>query len=142
MTSATISNWSFRLGSNASPQVLTSIEEVTEVGGLGSENALVRVTNFDSPNNDEEYIAGPADGVEFSVTCNFVAGAAGQLNAMAAQTAKATRLFELRFTGSSPERVWSGRVVCRQQEVGPSTDSANSYTFGYKISGNLTVPTS
>ncbi len=140
-TAATISGWSFRLGSAASPQVLTSIGEVTNVSGLGVTNNLVPVTNFDSASGVVEYISGLSDGAEFTVEANYVAGNAGQLIGYAAVDAQATRLFDMTFTGASPNRVWSGSVVCIGHETVPSVDAQNTVTFTFKITGTLTSPT-
>lgn len=137
MTSANISNWTFKIGSNASPQVLTAIEEVLDISGFGIRNELVEVTNFDSA-GAKEYIAGLADGVEFTLQCNFIAAAAGQVIALAAAEAKATRLFELRYTGSSPNVAFSCSVVCLGYEPGPQHSEQNTLTFSYKITGTLT----
>lgn len=136
MTAATISNWSFQLGSSASPQVLTAIEEVTDFPNFGVDNELVEVTNFDS-GGSKEYIAGLADGVEFTITSNYIPNAAAQVIAMVAAEAKATRLFRAIYTGSSPQLQWNCSVVCLGYTLGPSHSEANTIEFKYKITGSL-----
>lgn len=138
MTSATISNWQMEVGTAASPQVLTAIEEVFSVSGIGKTNNLVDVTNFDSPTGTMEYIAGLADGSEFSVEANYIPGATHQPVVMTAVDNGDTRLARLRYTGTSPEKTFSFSAVCIGYEVGPSNTDKNTITFTFKISGEIT----
>ena len=138
MTSATISKFKFYLGTNASPQVLTAIEEVRSVSGVGQVNSLVDATNFDSPANSREYIAGLADGSEITVECNYVPGATMQVAAMTAVEAGATRKARLTYTNSSPNKTFSFDVVCLGYEVVPSPTEVNAITFTFKITGAIT----
>jgi len=138
MTSATIGSWSFKLGTPASPEVLTRLGETFNVSNVGVTNNLEDVTNFDSTAGTREYIAGLADGDEISVECNYIADNASQIVAMFAVDSQHTRTFELRYTGSSPEDVWSGSVVCLAYSIVPSATSRNTLSFTFKITGALT----
>jgi|GEM_PF-3008336 len=137
MTAATISNWQFEVGTAASPQVLTAIEEVFSVSGVGKTNDLVDVTNFDSPTGTKEYIAGLADGSEISVEANYIPSATHQAVVMTAVDSGATRLCRLRYTGSSPEKRFSFSGVCIGYEITPSPDSQNQIAFTFKVTGNI-----
>lgn len=138
MTNATIANWQFEVGTDASPQVLTAIEEAFSISGIGQTNNLVNATNFDSPAGTMEYIAGLADGSEFSVECNYDPAATHQAAVMTAVEAQATRLARLRYTGVSPEKTASFSAVCLGYEFGPSVEDRNTMTFTFKISGDIT----
>jgi len=138
MTSATISNWQMEIGTNASPQVLTAIEEVFSVSGVGVVNNLVNATNFDSPAGSMEYIAGLADGSEFTVEANYIPTATHQAVVIAAVDAGETRLARLRYTGTSPEKTFSFSAVCLGYELAPSVEDRNTMTFTFKVSGNIT----
>ncbi len=138
MTSANISNWKFSLGTDESPQVLTEIEEVTEISGFGQTNDLAEATNFDSPAGTKEFIAGLSEGDEFTVECNYIPAATMQVAARAAVKAGATRLARVRYTGSSPENVFDFSAVCLGYALGPSPTEVNSITFTFKISGDIT----
>ena len=62
-----INGWTFNRGTGSvgSWTYPDAIPKVTELGGLGKENPLIRVTSFDSAAG--EYIAGLADGsISFS----------------------------------------------------------------------------
>lgn len=137
-TSANISKWQFEIGTNASPQVLTAIEEVFSVSNVGKTNALEDVTNFDSPANTREYIAGLADGDEITVEANYVPGATHQPVVMTAVDNGDTRLFKLRYTGTSPEKTWSGSVVCIGYSVNPNATGRNTISYTFKITGDVT----
>jgi len=138
MTSATISNWQFEVGTAASPQVLTSIEEVYSVSGVGKQNELIDVTNFDSPAGTKEFIAGLAEGSEITVEANYIPGATHQPVVMTAVDNGETRLCRVRYTGTSPEKTFSFSGVCLGYEIGPSPTSQNTITFTFKISGDIT----
>lgn len=137
MTQANISRWQFYLGSAASPQVLSKLEEVRTISNIGKTNTLVEATNFDSPAGTREYIAGLADGDEISVECNYIPGAANQTIAMTAVDSGASRLFRVAYTGSSPEKRFTGQVVCLGYSISPSPTEVNSISFTFKISGDI-----
>jgi Lambda phage tail tube protein, TTP len=138
MTSATISYFKWYIGTTASPQVLTAIEEVYSVSNVGHTNQLVDVTNFDSPAGTKEYIAGLAEGDEVTVECNYVPGATMQTVAMASVDSGLTKKFKLTYTNSSPNRSWSGTAVCMGYSVAPSPTERNSIRFTFKITGAVT----
>lgn len=137
-TAANISNWQFYIGTAASPQVLTAIEEVTEVTGFGHTNDLIEVTNFDSPTGTKEFIAGLADGDEFTVTCNYLPAATHQPVVMTAVDNGDTRLARADYTGASPNKTFSFSAVCLGWSLGPNTTEANTLTFTFKVSGDIT----
>jgi hypothetical protein len=138
MTQATISRWKFYLGSAASPQVLSAIEEVFNVSGVGKTNALVDVTNFDSPVGTREFIAGLADGDEFTVECNYFPAATNQAMAMTAVDNGDTRSSRLVYTGASPNKAWNQDVVCLGYSLIPSPTERNAIQFTFKITGEVT----
>jgi hypothetical protein len=138
-TQANISRFKFKLGTNASPQVLTDIEEVLSVSpGVGKTNQLLDVTNFDSDEGTREYIAGLGEGDEFTVECNWRPGATMQVAAIVAVENGHTRRARLIYTGSSPNRSWTFNAVCLGYTVVPSATEQNKITFTYKVSGAIT----
>ena len=102
MTSATISNWQFEVGTADSPQVLTSIEEVYSVSGVGKQNELIDVTNFDSPTGTKEFIAGLAEGSEITVEANYIPDATHQPVVMTAVDNGDTRLCRVQVHRHQP----------------------------------------
>lgn len=137
MTAANIGNYSFRVGTNASPEVLTEIEEILDMSGFGETSELIEVTNWDTAEGAKEFIAGPAEGDEFTVTCNFI-GTAGSHQAALRADKGSTRTFDLTYSGVSPQRVWSGQVVILGWSKTPSRSEQNQIEFTFKITGAIT----
>lgn len=137
MTAATYGYFQLKIGTNASPQVLTEIEEIVDMDGFGELAELINVSNWDTTQGQQEYIAGAFDGQQFSVTCNMVPGASTHQAALRASKG-ATLLFELTFLGSSPNHVWTGSVVNMGWNIDPNLDSANQIEFQFKITEAIT----
>lgn len=140
MTAATISKFLFLLGQADSPETFTAVEEVLSISGFGVTNELIDVTNFDSPNNAKEFIAGLADGNEVSIECNRLDATAGPQQALlkAAVDAGSTRNFRIDYTGVSPDETFSFAAVCLSHEIVPSPTEQNRINFSVKITGNIT----
>ncbi len=138
MTVATISGWSFAVDDAASPPVSTALEQVTDISGLGVTNDLVEHTNFDSPSDTKEFTAGLAEGDEFTVECNYVPSATGQEMVMTAVDSGATRAFLASYTKVSPDKTFSGSVVCLGYTPVPSVGDINKISFTFKITGAVT----
>ena len=136
MTAANIGNWKILVGTNASPEVLTEIEEVLDADGFGEDAPLIEVTNWDTAVGQKEFIAGNAEGEEFTVTCNFISGTGTHQRALRADKG-ATRPFEARYAGTSPQQVWSGSCVIKSWAMVPSNDEQSQMEFTFKITGAL-----
>lgn len=127
MTAATIGKWTLTHAG-------TSVEEVLDAPGVGIENTLVGVTNWDSPAGQMEYIGGLADGVELQVEANYIPAATGQIALMGDVEAAATASFVLTYDGTD---TFSFDAVCKSYKVVPSTTDQNKIQFGLKISGGV-----
>ncbi len=138
-TSALVGGFSLKRQHVAgSPITFVEIPEVISVSGLGQQNDLVDATHFGS-NGVREYISGLADGVEFTVECNFVPNSAQQEAIIAGVVAKADGLMQLICTGSSPNVTFAFNAVYIGWQIGPSVDNRNTISFTFKISGAVTV---
>ena len=98
---------------------------------------MVDVTNFDTAAGSKEFIAGLAEGTEFTVECNFIAGASSHQAAVRADKGN-TRNFELTYTGSSPNMIWTGECVNQGWVMDPNLTEQNKITFTFKVSGAIT----
>jgi predicted secreted protein len=137
-TSANISKFKFKKATTGSPATYNDVEEVMSISGVGKNNELVDVTNFDSPAGTKEYIAGLADGSEISVECNYVPAATHQAAMISSVDAGETINFQVSYTGSSPDETWSFAGVCLGWELQPSPTEQNKIVFTVKISGDIT----
>lgn len=136
-TSAYFSGVTLSLGNGATPtEVFTALEEVTEISGLGETTELIEVTHFAS-NGSKEYIAGLADGKEFSVTCNHVIDATQQV---AAKTRKGdTGNIRIVCNNGTATETYNFAAVYMGWELAPSNSDKNAISFTFKISGGITV---
>lgn len=136
-TSAFYSGVQFLLGDGATPtEAFTALEEVTEISGLGETTELIEVTHFGS-NGSKEYIAGLADGKEFTVTCNYVVDAVQQL--FARGNKGNTGNIRIIFTRGAATETYNFSAVYMGWEAAPSNSDKNQRTFTFKISGNIAL---
>lgn len=138
MSGEFINGWTFNRGQgDGPPETFGHIPKVEGLGGLGQTNPLVRVTNFDS--DAEEYIAGLADGSEFSLDCIRLLGNAQQEAMIQDVRDKANRNLKFENTDGTTVQTYSFNVVCTGFELQPSYDDKNGISFKYKISGDIVI---
>lgn len=138
MTSAFIGGLTFQRSNGASPEVYSTVVEVTNLGGFGKTNPLVDVTSHDS--TAREYIAGLADGSEISVEGNRVHSSPSVQDALIADVdAGTTRNFKLTLTDGVTPVVYTFAAVCLSWMITPSFDDKNTISFSLKITGAITV---
>ncbi len=128
-----------KVGDGASPEAFTTIVEVRSVGNLGSERALIDVTNFDSANAFMEYILAMKDGVEMDVVANFLPAAPTQSLAAGMQKFQddgTPKNFKLILPGAFG--TYSFAALVRKWNV-PSIapNTAMEVTFTLKITGAM-----
>lgn len=139
MTQASYGNWKMELGTDASPSVLTNLEEVLDVSELGATSETIETTNWDSPTGTKEFIAGPAEGDEFTVECNYVPGLTTHQYAVRQARGK-TLPFRATFLGNSPNNIFSGDCAFQGWKLVPSGGSNQEQSkiqFTFKISGAI-----
>lgn len=137
MTVAFTGNWKILIGTAASPQVLTEIEEVIDVSEFGASNELIEVTNFDTTQGEKEFIGGLAEGDEFTVECNMLTGSSTH-QAFLRDDKGNTRLFRLASDQTSPETRFTGSCVNMGWKVTPSLSEQNKLVYTFKITGAIT----
>jgi hypothetical protein len=136
-TAAYFSGVTLSLGDGATPtEGFDALEEVTEISGLGETTELIEVTHFAS-GGSKEYIAGLADGKEFSVTCNHVIDAAGQV--FAKSNKGETGNIQIECDNGTATETYDFAAVYMGWELAPSNSDKNAITFTFKISGGITV---
>ncbi len=137
MTSATLGGFKFSAGTNASPSVLTNLEEVLDASGVGETAEQKDVTNWDSPAGSKEFIAGLAEGDEFTVDCNYISDLSSH---QAAVRAARGATLPVRFIdeNASPQITFSMDAVYLGWTLDPNTEDQNRITFRFKVSGNIT----
>lgn len=132
-----------KFGNDASPQVFTTVAEVSSIGEFGAERALIDKTNFDSPNAFMEYILGLKDGVELTVTANFLANNATQNSTtglIKANDVGTERDFKLTIRDTytlATVGTFNFSALVRAWRVNPSVATLLQATFNLKVTGPI-----
>lgn len=139
-TSAYIGSQSLvQIGDGASPEVFTTMGEVTSFGALGQRNDLIEATHLLS--TAKEYIYGLGDGVEIPVELNYLPTNAQQVAALTAQAAKTTKNFKYKLPSGGGSLTFSFSALVLAWNVGPTTPNAiTKLNLTFKISGSITGP--
>ncbi len=138
MSQANIGGWKAALGDGGTPtEAFTDIEEVISVTGFGAEKSLEQVTNFDSPEGEQEYIGGLRDGNEITIECNYVPGAAVQTAMVAACEGDNNVNIRLSYIRTDPAYTFTFNAVPKTWTINPSPTTKNSISFVVKVSGGI-----
>lgn len=138
MTAAFTRGFSFKVGDGASSEAFTNLEEVKNISGFGKTNPLLDATSFDS--TGREYIAGLADGSEFTLNCLQVLTPSSQQGVVISKVdAGSTFNAQLEQNDGTNTKTYSFAVVGIGYEVVPSFEDVNAINFTLKISGAITV---
>lgn len=89
-----------KLGDEASPEVWTTIAEITGLTGPGEKLDLIECTHMESPSNYKEYIPSLVDGGEVSIDLNFLPGNSVQQSIRTAMTARTKKHFQITWTNT------------------------------------------
>jgi predicted secreted protein len=125
----------FKIGNGATPEVFTTVAEVTGIKPPKMKRDTVDATHMQSPNGWREFIAGLKDGGEVSVELNFVPGSATTILLMAELDAALGNKQIVFSTGE----VFSFTALCTDFEPTSPLDDKMSATAMYKISGQPTL---
>jgi hypothetical protein len=129
----------FERGDGDSPEEFDRVCTVFGIGGIGETNEIVDATTFCSEGS-REYIPGLADGAEPTIETNYVVDD-DNIQAMIADVqAKRTSNYRLVVEHSSPPEVYAFTAIAISWELAPSIDDKNTISFGFKITGPVTVP--
>jgi hypothetical protein len=127
-----------KIGDAASPEVFTTIYEVTDIGDFGQENDLVEVTHMQS--TAKEYIYGLADGVEFGVSVNYNPTNATHVALLVAQAARTTKNMKLTLPSGGGSLTFSFAALIKGWRLPLGPNAAGVMTFNLKLSGSITGP--
>ncbi len=125
-----------KMGNGLSPQVFTTLTQANDISGLGAESPLVETTHYQSL--AREYIAGIADGKQFTVKANYLPSDAQQLLWIAAQVAGTVKDFRLYLPGAFSAQYYRFSGLILGYEIAPPVDGKQEITFTLKISGQIT----
>ncbi len=131
-----------KLGNGASPEIYTTVGEVTNISELAAKKDLIEVTHLLS--TAKEYIGGLSDGQEITFECNYVPNNQEQRALdIAAKSASAAKDFRyvLPSTAAGGAATFSFSAIVLSSSIGPTTpNTATKIKFGLKITGSILGP--
>lgn len=138
-TNAYLSYLTVELQNTGSPITYSALEEVKSGVAVGETAPLVDVSHFTS--TSREYIAGLADGDEFSLECNAVTTSPAVQQTFIALKGE-TRTLRITTTNTrvSPNvsKTYTFSAVFLGWSITPAVGEADAITFNFKISGGIT----
>ena len=125
----------------ASSEAFSHVPGLTEISGVGQDNALVDATDFDS--TAKEYILGLPDGVEINLTFNddIKAATSGTLDALINDVNnRVKRNFRVEISDAASNKIrYSFAAVCLSWKKQPVIDGGtNKVAITLKVSGDIT----
>lgn len=125
-------DFKFQIGDGASPESFTDFCAVFDVGELGEESPLVRLTTLCS--DAEEYRAGLADGLEIPLQCNFEQADTQIRQLYTDYKNKTTRGFRL-IAKTAPQDTLTFDAIVRGWRLSPPVGERAVANFTLKITG-------
>lgn len=136
MAGRTSQGLSVQYGDGASPEVFTSLANITDHDGPNAENPDVDVTDLSS--TAKEFLPGLTENGELSVNLNFDPTATSHLAAIADQEARTVRNWRIRWGMVSPARTWTFQAYVKSFQTRSQVDGPLTGALTLKISGAIT----
>ena len=128
-----------KVGDAASPEIFTTIAEVTNIGGPELEQEAIDVSHHGLA--WKEFVGGLKDGGEISIEANYLPADAthdASTGILADLAAGTLRNFELVFTDTA-STTWSFTALITRFAVGAPVDNKLSVNITLKLSGEPTL---
>ena len=123
-------------GDGASPEVFTTIGELTDFDGPSGQAAVIDATHFQS--TGKEKVIGLPDEGQFTVSGNYVQANAAQAGLITDRNARTLRNFKITFT-DSPATVWTFAAYVLNFSVSGAVDDKIPFSVTLEISGLVAV---
>lgn len=125
-------------GDGASPEVFTTIANVTGVDGPSKENPEIDVTDLSS--TAKEFIPGLVDNGEITLNLNFDVSNTTHDAVLDDLDAGTSRNYKITFANVSPSIAWTFNAFPRSFPVTAGVDQAATGTLTLRINGAVTRP--
>jgi predicted secreted protein len=125
----------FKIGNGASPEVFTTVAEVTSITPPSLARDAIDATHEESPSGWREFIGGLKDGGEVSIELNFIPGHATTAILLAEIEAAAGNKQIVFTTGE----IFSFSALCTAFEPEAPMDDKMVATATYKVTGKPTL---
>lgn len=117
-------------GDGASPEVFSTIAEVTGFSGPGEKLDMIECTHMESPNSYKEYIPSLLDAGEISFDINFLPAHTTQTGLRSDMTGRTKRNFQI---------IWSDTGTTTYSFAGYITSFQPSAKINDKLSASVTI---
>lgn len=125
----------FKIGNGATPEVFTTVAEVTSITPPGMSRDAIDATHEESPGAWREFVGGLKDGGEVQLELNFVPGSATTILLMAELDANPGNK-QIVFPGG---QIFSFVALCTALEPEAPLDDKMVASATYKVSGQPTL---
>ena len=129
-------------GDGGSPEVFTTVAEITSISPPSLDIPEVEVTHFESPNGFREYIPGLKDAGEFSFEINYVPNDATQnasTGIMANFLARTTLNWKIEFPQFSGTPTWAFPGYIKAFEPNVPVDDKITATITVRVTSAPTI---
>ncbi len=129
-----------KLGNGASPEIFTTIGEVTSIGPIAQKKDLIEVTHLLS--TAKEFIGGLSDGQEVSIEMNYLPNNQEQRALLiAASSVTAAKDFRYVLPSGGSNLTFSFSALVLGSSIGPTTpNTATKFMVTLKITGSILGP--
>lgn len=125
----------FKIGNGATPEVFTTVAEVTSITPPGMSRDAIDATHMESPDGWREFIGGLKDGGEVELGLNWVPGSATTILLMAEIEAAAGNK-QIVFPNGE---IFSFAALCTGLSPEAPVDGKMEASATYKVSGKPTL---
>lgn len=124
----------FAVGDGNSPEVFTTIAEVTSITPPPVSKDIIDATHMESPDAYREFIVGLKDGGEAKIEMNFIPGGPGQDVIADLQAATTPSHFTITWVNGE---VWAFSAYCTGFEPTAPVDDKMTATATFKVTGPI-----
>jgi predicted secreted protein len=129
----------FKTGNGATPEVFTTVAEVTNITPPAMSRDTVDATHEESPDGWREFIAGLKDGGEVSLDMNFVPDSADALAFMAEWDATGSSALKNRQIVFPDGSIFAFAAILTGYEPDAPIDDKMAASVTLKVSGKPTL---
>ena len=125
----------FKIGNGATPEVFTTVAEVTSITPPGMTRDAIDATHSESPDGWREFIGGLKDGGEVEIAMNYVPGSATTI-LMMQEIAAAVGNKQIVFPAGE---IFSFAALCTNISPETPVDGKMEASVTYKVTGRPTL---
>lgn len=123
------------ISDDASPEVFTTIPEVSDISGPDGSASEINVTDLAS--TAQEFKVGLKDEGSVSITMNYIPQNAVHTTLRTARNNRTLKNFRISFT-DSPQTTWTFNAYVITFPIANGLDGVTTSTVGLRVSGSIT----